>query len=216
MELRGLTNTICKVFGMLSGNERTGSWVGAGEGVPWQRPAGRFPPTSTGRELTDNAEISASWLGNESSCRVSRKQQQEPWAQFAHTWPRARLQGIRLSHRCSSRAAPADATGAPRCDQPESGLSRLRGGPQCSAHTGKKKPKANPATGSGLSCPCQLQRGMGRASMANCTGEREQRAGADVASVFGGGQTVDSENPVSVLTSLVSSCVILFMYPDLP
>lgn len=43
-----------------------------------------------------------SWHGNESSCFVNRKQQ-EPWAQFTHTWHGARLRGVKSrekSHWC--------------------------------------------------------------------------------------------------------------------
>lgn len=71
--------------------------MGVWEGVLRQspEPGGSLPPSApTGRELTDNAERSGSWLSTESSCRVNRKHLREPWAQFTHNWPRARLQGV--------------------------------------------------------------------------------------------------------------------------
>lgn len=70
---------------------------GTGEGAlfPAEASPSPFPLASTRRELTDNTERSGSWLGNESSCCVNRKQQQEPWAQFTHTWHWARQQGVK-------------------------------------------------------------------------------------------------------------------------
>lgn len=109
--------------------------MGTGEGAPFTAEASlsRFPLVSTRRELTDNTERSGSWLGNESSCCVNRKQQQEPWAQFTHTWHRARLQGVKLREGAdatatASRGCAADARGTPLCDQPEAGPRRRGGG----------------------------------------------------------------------------------------
>lgn len=73
--------------------------------------------------LTDNPGRAGSLRSNESSCCVNGKQQQEPWAQFTHTWHRARLQGVKPRREQALRLPLREGCvlmqPARLCDQPE-------------------------------------------------------------------------------------------------
>ena len=87
----------------------------------------RFPLASAKRGLADDAGRPGSRRSTESSCCVSGKQQQEPWAQFTHTWHPARLQGIALGAGAAAGAGPSEGSAA-NAIQAGSALSRKRPG----------------------------------------------------------------------------------------
>ena len=88
----------------------------------------QFPLASEKRGPADNAGRPGSRRSNESSCCVSGKQQQEPWAQFTHTWHPARLQGIALGGGAAAAAAGPSEGSAADAIQAGSALSRQRPG----------------------------------------------------------------------------------------
>lgn len=82
----------------------------------------QFPLASEKRGPADNAGRPGSRRSNESSCCVSGKQQQEPWAQFTHTWHPARRKAVPLM---PSRPAPRSAGRGPG---PRGGAPDSKGG----------------------------------------------------------------------------------------
>ena len=87
----------------------------------------RFPLASAKRGLADDAWRPGSRRSNESSCCVSGKQQ-EPWAQFTHTWHPARLQGVALGAGAAAAAAGPSEGSAANAIQAGSARSRKRPG----------------------------------------------------------------------------------------
>lgn len=87
----------------------------------------RFPLASAKRGLADDARRPGSRRSNESSGCVSGKQQ-EPWAQFTHTWHPARLQGVALGAGAAAAAAGPSEGSAANAIQAGSARSRKRPG----------------------------------------------------------------------------------------
>lgn len=148
----------------------------------------RFPLASAKRGLADDARRPGSRRSNESSCCVSGKQQ-EPWAQFTHTWHPARLQGVALGAGAAAAAAGPSEGSAANAIQAGSARSRKRPGSlgwgprlqrwTLTPQTDRARDKEGPAPEQAQLSQLASQRGAGPALTIKCT--RSTRVGMDTA-----------------------------------
>ena len=176
----------------------------------------RFPLASAKRGLADDAGRPGSRRSNESSCCVSGKQQQEPWAQFTHTWHPARLQGIALGAGAAVGAGPSEGSAA-NAIQAGSVLSRKRPGSlgwgprlqrwTLTPQTDRTRDKEGPAPRAGSAVAAGFPKRGGPCSDDQMHKE-DTRVGMDTA----GGSELGIQRAVSTLASRSSGRVTLFMY----